>query len=155
MAGVEEAVTDRIGEGGIADEVVPLGDGKLAGEDGRPGTVPVVQELEEVPTILPAEGIEPPVVDEQDIDPRQLGEQAEIGPIGAGQGELVEQPGGAPVQGPEPLATGLMSEGAPDGRLAGAGGADHQEVLVLLDPPAGGELSHERFVQLAPGGIVD
>ena len=26
---------------------------------------------------------------------------------------------------------------------------------MLLDPPAGGELPHERFVQLAPGRIVD
>ena len=101
------------------------------------------------------EGVEPPVVDEQDVDARQLGQQAEIGSISVGQGELVEQPGGPPVQRPEPLATGLMSERAPDERLASAGRADEQQVLMLLDPAAGGELPHEGFVQLALGGIVD
>ena len=48
-----------------------------------------------------------------------------------------------------------MGEGAPDERLAGAGGADHQQILVLLDPVAGGELPHERFVQLTARRIVD
>jgi hypothetical protein len=96
-------------------------------------------------------GIEPPVIDEQDVDARELGEEAEVAAIGVGEGELVEEPGGAPVQRAEPLATGLLGEGARDKRLAGASGADHQQILMFLDPPAGGERPHEGFVQLAPG----
>jgi hypothetical protein len=59
---VEQAVADRIGERRISDEVVPLGDRQLAGQDGRMGAVPIVEQLEEVAAILRAEGIEPPVV---------------------------------------------------------------------------------------------
>jgi hypothetical protein len=105
---VEEAVADRVGKGGIPDEGVPLGDGELAGQDGGTGVVPVVEEFEEVTAILRGERIESPVVDEQDIDAGELGEQAEVGTVGAGQGELVEEAGRAPVERAEALATGLM-----------------------------------------------
>src|SRR5262245_45695105 len=134
---------------------MPLADGKLAGQDGRAGAVPIVEQFEEVPAILRRQGVESPVIDEQDVDARELGEQPEVAAISASQGEFVEEPGGAPVQGAEPLATGLLGEGAADERLAGAGGANNQQVLVLLHPAAGGKLPHERFVQLAPGRVVD
>jgi hypothetical protein len=49
---VEEAVADGVGEGGIADEGMPLGDGQLARQDGGAGAVPVVHQFEEVPAIL-------------------------------------------------------------------------------------------------------
>jgi hypothetical protein len=89
------------------------------------------------------------------VDAGELGEQAQVGAIGAGEGELVEEVGRAPVERPEALATGLMGEGAADERLAGAGSADHQEILVFLDPAATGELPDEGFVELAPSRIVD
>ena len=74
MGVVEEAVADGVGEGGIADEGVPLGDGELAGQDGGAGAVPVVEEFEEVTAILVSERVEPPVIDEQDVDARELGQ---------------------------------------------------------------------------------
>src|SRR5262245_10638024 len=152
---VEEAIADGVGQRGLADEGVPLSDGKLAGQDGGAGAVPVVQQFEEVSAILRGEGVEAPVVDEQDVDAGEPGEQAEVGAVGAGQGELMEEARGATVEGPETFATGLLGEGAADEGLAGAGGTDDQEILMLLDPAAGGELPHEGFVQLAPGRIVD
>lgn len=49
---MKKAVADRVREGGLPDEVVPLSDGELAGQDGRTGAVPVVEEFEEVTAIL-------------------------------------------------------------------------------------------------------
>src|SRR5262245_20451492 len=129
MGVVEEAVADGIGEGGIADEGVPLSDGQLAGQDGGAGAMPIIEQFEEVPTILRGESIEPPVVDEQDVNAGELGEQAEVTAVGPGEGELVEEAGGAPIEGPEALATGLLGEGAGHEGLAGSGGADDQEIL--------------------------
>jgi hypothetical protein len=88
---------------------MPLGDGQLAGPDGGAGAVPVVEEFEEVPAILGRQRVEPPVVDEQDVDTGELGEQAEVGAIGPGEGELVEEAGGALVEGAEALARGLLA----------------------------------------------
>ena len=51
---MEQAVADRVSEGGIADEVMPLGNWELAGHDRRAGAMPVVHEFEEVAAIMSA-----------------------------------------------------------------------------------------------------
>ena len=45
---MHEPVEDGIGEGGIADGVMPLGHRQLAGDHGSPGVVAIVQQLEQV-----------------------------------------------------------------------------------------------------------
>ena len=110
---MEEAVADRIREGGVADEVVPLGDGKLTRHDGRARAVPVIEELQEVAAILRREGIEPEIIDGQHVDARELGEQAEVGAIGAGQGELVEQARGAADSARNPLRQACWAKAHP------------------------------------------
>ena len=48
-----------------------------------------------------------------------------------------------------------MGEGTGDEALAGAGGAGDEDLLVLVDPAAGGELADHGLVELAAGGVVD
>jgi len=67
----------------------------------------------------------------------------------------VVETGGPPVPGPEALAAGLGAEGAGDEGLAHAGRPADQDLLVLLDPAAGGELADEGLVELAAGRVVD
>ena len=45
---MDEPVEDGVGEGGVAEQVVPLLDGKLAGDQGGTGGVSVLEDLEEV-----------------------------------------------------------------------------------------------------------
>jgi hypothetical protein len=45
---VDEPVTDRVGERGLADEVVPRGDGHLAGDQRGGPLAPVLEDLEQV-----------------------------------------------------------------------------------------------------------
>ena len=49
MGVVHEAVENRVGEGRVADHVVPRVHGELAGDDGCLATVAVVDDLEQVP----------------------------------------------------------------------------------------------------------
>jgi hypothetical protein len=103
-----------------------------------------------VSRIIDKEGIEPEVIDEQDVDARKLREQAEVAAIGTGQGEFVEQAGGAPVQGAEALATCVLGEGACDERLAGAGRADlsgwRKRLTSRAPPPPSLPISFGAFV---------
>ena len=45
---VDEAIQDSVAEGGVADNVVPMFDGDLAGDDGRGATVAIVKDLQKV-----------------------------------------------------------------------------------------------------------
>jgi hypothetical protein len=152
---VQEAVTDRVGQGGVGEVVVPLGGRELAGDDGGAGAVAVLEDLEEIAALRVLHGGEPPVVDHEDVEAGERAEQADVGAIGTGQGELVEEAGGPAVAGARALAARLMRQGAGEEALADAGGADQDHVVVLGDPAAGGELADDGLVELAPGRVVD
>jgi hypothetical protein len=49
---VQEPVTDGIGERGVADVVVVLGGGQLAGDDRRRGAIAILEDLEEIVALL-------------------------------------------------------------------------------------------------------
>jgi hypothetical protein len=56
---VHQPVEDGVGQGGIADEVVPLLDRQLAGDDGGALAVAVLEDLEQVAPLLGVSGISP------------------------------------------------------------------------------------------------
>jgi len=88
---VQEPVADRVGQGRVAEVVVPLGGWQLTGDDRRAGAVAILQDLEEVTALLILDRREPPVIDDEDVEAGQLGEQADVGAVGPGQGEFVEE----------------------------------------------------------------
>lgn len=45
---VNEAIQDRIAQGWVADDVVPMFDGDLAGDDGGGTTVAIIEDLQKV-----------------------------------------------------------------------------------------------------------
>src|SRR5665213_4603328 len=45
---MNEAVQDRVAQGGIADNVVPMFDWDLAGDNGRGATVAIIKDLQKV-----------------------------------------------------------------------------------------------------------
>ena len=45
---VNETVQYGVAQGGIADDIVPMFDGDLAGDDGRGATVAIVEDLQKV-----------------------------------------------------------------------------------------------------------
>ena len=61
MGVVDDAVEDGIGQGWIADQVVPAIDRNLAGDQRRAAAVAVLDNLEEIPALLRTERFEAPV----------------------------------------------------------------------------------------------
>jgi hypothetical protein len=52
MSIVEQAVHDRVGDGGLTERLVPMVNGKLAGEDGSPALVTILDDFEEIGGLL-------------------------------------------------------------------------------------------------------
>ncbi len=59
MRTMNDAVQDRIADGGISHQLVPAADGNLAGDQQRALLVPVVNNLQQVPPLLRAQRLVP------------------------------------------------------------------------------------------------
>lgn len=124
MGAVNDAVEDRVAQRGIGDHLVPFTDGDLAGDQQRAAVVSVVDDLEQIAALLGIERLWPPIVDDQQPDPFERGQEPRQAALAARLGEVAEQAAGALVEHREALAAGLVSEGASQPRLADAGRAD-------------------------------
>jgi len=112
VGAVDQAVADGVGEGGVADDLVPGLDGELAGDEGRSALVAVLDDLQEVAALLVLEGSETPVVDDEQLGAGQAGEEPAVGAVASGDGEFLIQTRGAQVLGGEAGAAGALGEGA-------------------------------------------
>lgn len=83
---MHEPVADRVGQGRIAQVVVPLGGRELARDDRGADAVAVLEDLEEVAALRVLHGGKAPVVDKEDVEAGELGEQADVGPFTAREG---------------------------------------------------------------------
>jgi hypothetical protein len=149
MRGVHEAVEDGISDCGIDDHLVPMIDGELAGHDCRAAAVAIVDDFEQVATLLGGQWCQAPIVEDQKLDTGEAFEEAYIPSISACQCECVEQAWYAMVEYRSIVAACFVSERASEPTLAGAGFAGDQEVLSLPDPVAGCELGKQRLVETA------
>ena len=87
---VHEAVEDRIGEGGIADRIVPVIERELAGDEGRVQRVTVFEDLEQVTSMLVGDGAGAEVVEDEQVGLGKRCEQFVVAAVGFGHGELSE-----------------------------------------------------------------
>ena len=62
MGIVQESVEDRIGMSGLADYLVSMLHGQLAGDDGAAAPVPILQDVQEFAALRRNELGQPPVV---------------------------------------------------------------------------------------------
>ena len=85
---MDEAVEDGIGEGRLADDVVPGIDGKLAGDQRGAGAVSVLDDLHEVAALAGGEPVGSPVVEDQQVRPDQAPEQSREVAVAMGELEL-------------------------------------------------------------------
>ena len=67
---VDETVENGVGDGGIGDDLVPVIDRDLAGDDGRATLMAVVDDLEEIAALVAGERSQSPVVEDEEFDPR-------------------------------------------------------------------------------------
>ena len=90
MGVVDEPVEDSVGISRIADDLVPFVDGDLAGEEGRAAAVAFFEDLVEVATGAGVEGIETPIVEDEELGAVEVAHDAGIAAVAAPQGEIGE-----------------------------------------------------------------
>ena len=81
MGVVDEAVKNGVGERRTADDLMPLLDRNLAGDDGRSALMAVLEDLEEIALFRLGEDRQAPVVQDQELDAREAFEQAAVAAI--------------------------------------------------------------------------
>ena len=92
---VDKAVEDGVGEGGVAEQFMPLSQGELAGDEGGARGVAVFEEFEEVAAVLGVELGESEVVEDEEVGFGEGGEELGVAAVAVGDGEVVEESGGA------------------------------------------------------------
>ena len=107
MGVVNEAIQNTVGQRRIADLLVPLGDGQLAGEDRRAHLVAVLADFQEVPLALPERRMQP-IVHDQHIDAGQPGQLVSQAAVGAGQSQFAKQFGDADEESGETIPASLL-----------------------------------------------
>jgi hypothetical protein len=149
VRGVHEAVEDGISDCGIDDDLVPMIDGELAGQDCRAAAVAIVDYFEQVAALLGGQWCQAPIIEDQKLDTGEALEEAYIPSIAACQRKCVEQAWYAIVEYRSIVAACFVSERASEPTLAGAGFSGDQEILSPRDPVAGCELAKQCLVETA------
>lgn len=118
---VDESIQNSVCQTRISDPGVPLIARQLAGDDCRGGAVAVLHEFQQVVPLCLRELPEPEVVEDEQSRLRDLREELDVGAVGAGEGELVEEARYAPVQDTLAPTTRGLAEGASQIALSDAG----------------------------------
>src|SRR6185437_2170901 len=155
MGVVDEPIEDGVCDSRVADQLVPVIDGKLAGDEGRGASVPVVENFQEIAPLLGRERRQTPIIQDQQLDAGQCLEQATVMSIAAREQQGIEQPWQAMVEDRAVVAAGLVTERTGKPTLADAGLPDDQQVLMTFDPLAGDELGEQRLVEPARRFEID
>ncbi len=78
---MDEAVEDGVTEGGITNDIMPVFDGQLAGDEGRATTVAVLEDLEKISALDVVEGHHSEVVEREELSTEQAVEQLGVGSV--------------------------------------------------------------------------
>ncbi len=155
MGVVDEAVENGVGERRAADDLVPLLDRDLAGDDGRGALMAVFEDFEEIALFVLVERGQPPIVQDQQLYARERLQQPCVATVAAGQRQRLEHAGDALIENASSFSASLMAKRASDPAFADAGRPGDQKPFGALDPAAGDELLEQRAVDAARGSQVD
>ena len=118
---MNQTIEDGVGDGGVLDLAMPVGDGELGGDDRRAAAEAVVEDLEEIACPGGIDGGQGPVVDDDEVDAGEVAVEPGDGALAVGDAQVVEQPWPPQVEGLVAFETGLVGERTSDPTLAGAG----------------------------------
>lgn len=97
MGVVDEAVEDRICEGGVPDGFVPVLDGELTGDEGGLTAGPILDDLEEIAAFDLGERDETEVIEDDELGLLETIQEAWPRAIGAGESEFLKESSGSEV----------------------------------------------------------
>ena len=73
---VDDAIEDGVGEGRLADDIVPLVEGELAGDERRAAAIAVLDDFHQIAPLVGDKPVRSPVIEDQQIGLDQGAEQA-------------------------------------------------------------------------------
>jgi hypothetical protein len=88
---VDNAIKDTIAEGWVWETHKPICHGNLRSDQSRDAAETIVDDFEEVLGMGRGNGVSPPVIQDEQVESGQLGEQGGIGTVLVRNGQLVEQ----------------------------------------------------------------
>ena len=109
---VNQPVQQGIGDRGIADDLVPLGHGVLAGQERGPSADAIIDYLQQVAVGLGLGRGQAEVIDDKQIQPGQGLEQGDQAAVGVGGFQAAKQLGRVEVLSAQAVAAGLVAQGA-------------------------------------------
>ena len=145
---VEEPIEERGHGRGIAEELAPVVDGPVRGEE---RARPLVAPHDEFEQVLGGRGRElahAEVVDDRGAGRWRARSSSPAGAVDAGLGEFIEEAVRLAVEDAVALLDGGVADRLGEMALAGAGRAEEERVFALRDEAAGGELEDEGPVEL-------
>jgi hypothetical protein len=89
---VDEAVEDGIGKSGVADDGMPVVEGELAGDEGGPPSVAILEKFEHIVALGIGERGEAEVVEDKELGLGETVQELGVGAVGPGEGEFAEEP---------------------------------------------------------------
>ncbi len=147
MSVVDKAVEDGVGASRVADYLVPFVDRDLAGQDCRAATIAFFEDLVEIAAGAGVERFEPPIVEDQELDAIEAAHDAGITSVATRQGEIGEELGDTLIEHRAVVAAGLVAEGTGKPTFADAGWPAQDQIVVRVDPFAGGEFVEQRAIE--------
>src|SRR5215472_3591989 len=152
---VDDAVEDGVGQGRLANQVVPAVDWDLASDQRGAAAVTVFNDFQHIVTLLGPERLETPIIEDQQLDAAERAHQPGVAAVAARQHEIAEHARDALIEHRAIVAAGLVAEGASQPAFADTGGAFDDQVLRLLDPTAGNQGLEECAVETAGDAVID
>ena len=140
MGIVNQAVQDGIGNGGVADMIMPVFHGELTGNEGGCITVTLLDEFEELSSFGVVQRGQPQVIEDKEVRFGEFLHETSITAIGPSERDLVEELGEAEVEGTKAFAAGLLSESTGEEGFSHTRRAGDQKILMAPDPVAGGKI---------------
>lgn len=151
----DESVQHGIRDGRIRKPLGPLLDRPRTRHSQGPLFVPTVDQLEQVATLLQADGIQAPVIRQQSVDPLEGLHPGEPRAALLGHDTVGEEPRHPVVPDAVMAPTRGMAEGTEDKGLADTGRSGDQDRLLWADPEPLDPWPHPRGIPLPRRGIVD
>ena len=155
MGVMYEAIEDSVGEGRIADDLVPGIDRQLAGDQRRAGAITVLDDLHEVAPLVGREPVWAPVIEDQQIGLGKRAEQTREAAVSVGQFEIGKEARHTCIMHRIAVTAGSLRQRAAEPRLADTARSGDQQIAMLGNPAAGGQLLEQRLVEPSGGTIVN
>jgi hypothetical protein len=124
MRVVGEAVEDGVGVSGIANNLMPGGQGELGGDDRRSAPVSLLEDFEQIVTGAGVERFEAEVVENEQIGAAEGFDEARMAPVASGERQILAELRPAMIEDGAIVAAGFLADGASQPTLADAGRAN-------------------------------